>query len=708
MKLLVLAGLAALAVPALAEGSPPAAPIEVVVDDYFGTRVSDPYRWMESGKDPRWMPWLKAQADHTRSVLDALPGRAGYLAETTRLTGDVAQLGAASIYGDTVIFTKRPVGAEDSRIYVRTGSAAPRELFDVNAHGNGKLAQDWMRASPDGRTIALGLSQRGTENSTIYLLDVASGNVTDTGIAQAQVVGWLPDSSGFTYIKMIGTAGQPDYWVNLQPRLYRIASKDDRLLVPRERPPVPITPQQRPFVYVPRKASGAILVVSDGRPESALYTADAGALLRGTAEWRRVADFPDLIAGHSAWGDRLWLLSRKGDGNGRIFLTSLGKPSLAGARAIDLPGNPVINFISAVGDTLVAETVGEGGQTALLRVFPDGRSHRIALPFVGSAAIQGSSDGNAAALAMEGWFTGRSLFVLGADDRITDLGLGDPSPIDPALYEAKVLTAKASDGTAIPFTVVARKGLRRDGANPTLLEAYGSYGSVDSPFYHARMIPYLDRGGVFVLASVRGGGEFGRAWHEAGRARNKATTWRDAIAVAEALIETGVTSRERLTLLGTSAGGVMVGGAINERPDLFSGAVANVGFMNPIRYVSEQNYADIEEWGGPIADADSFKTMFALDAYNNIKPGTRYPATLVVSGLNDPRAATFHSAKYAARLASATASDEPVLLRIDFDAGHGMGSRRSQLDATWADIFAFTLWQGGHPDFQPRPAAAPN
>ncbi|MEG8048310.1 prolyl oligopeptidase family serine peptidase [Sphingomonas aerolata] len=146
----------------------------------------------------------------------------------------------------------------------------------------------------------------------------------------------------------------------------------------------------------------------------------------------------------------------------------------------------------------------------------------------------------------------------------------------------------------------------------------------------------------------------------------------------------------------------MVGQAVNERPDLFNGAIANVGFMNPIRYVSEQNFADIQEWGGPITDAKSFKTMFDLDPYEHIRPGVRYPATLVVSGINDPRAATFHGAKYAAKLAAATTSGEPVLLRIDFDAGHGAGSTRTQNEDLWTDIYSFALWRGGLADFQPK------
>lgn len=697
-----------LAAPCLAQSpaAPPPAPVEVVTDDYYGTAVADPYRWMESGEDSRWMPWLKAQSEYARRTLDALPGRAAYLADAAKLSGEIAQPGGATLFGRTVIYSKRPPGAEDPQLFIRTGDAAPRRLFDVNAYGKGKLAHDWTRISPDGRMIAVGLSVRGSENASVYLVDVATGEVRETGLTQARVMSWLPDSSGFSYSKMIGTAGRPDYFVNLQPRFYSVRDGGDRLLVPRDKPPVAITPQQLPGVAFAPHGTAAILRVADGRPESAFYVADGAALLRGATNWKRVADVADLVVDYSAWGDRLWLLSRRGDGNGRILLTSLAEPDLARARTIALPGNPVINYIGAVGDTLIAETVGKGGQTALWRVFPDGRTKPIALPFVGTAYMNTSTDGKAATISLGGWFSPRAQYELGPDDRIVDLGLGDPSPVDPALYEARVLEAVARDGVKVPYTVVSRKGLKLDGTNPTLLEAYGSYGSVESPYFQTQMIPFLDRGGIYVTAAVRGGGQFGRSWHEAGRGVNKATTWRDAIDVAEALIATKVTSKQHLALIGTSAGGVMIGGALNERPDLFTAGIANVGFMNPIRYVSEQNYADIEEWGGPIADAKSFQTMYDLDAYQHIKPGTAYPATLVVSGINDARAATFHGAKYAARLAAATTSGEPVLLRIDFDAGHGMGSRRSQLDATWTDIFSFVLWQAGMPEFQP-PRSAP-
>jgi len=215
------------------------------------------------------------------------------------------------------------------------------------------------------------------------------------------------------------------------------------------------------------------------------------------------------------------------------------------------------------------------------------------------------------------------------------------------------------------------------------------------------LLPFLDAGGVYCNANVRGGGEYGREWHKAGQKATKANTWRDLIAVCETLIAERITSPKHLAISGTSAGGITVGRALTERPDLFAAAISNVGWTNPIRYVAEQNVADIDEWG-PIVDAQSFKVMYDMDAYQAIKPGTPYPAVLCITGATDPRVASWHVAKFAARLQAATSSRNPVLLRIDFDAGHGIGSTRTQSDALAADIYSFVLWRTGAKGFQPR------
>lgn len=697
----------ALALLAATAAAPPPAPVEPVTDDYYGTRIVDPYRWMESGKDPRWMPWLKAQADATRASFDTMPARAAFLADAKALSGEVTVVQKVVAVGDTRFAQRRDAGAEDSLLYARTGRGPERVLIDPAKLVGPDQVLDWWQVSPQGRYVAAGISKRGSEASVMHIVDVATGRLLPERIPNTDyaIVGWLPDNSGFTYLTFVGEKGQPSYYVNNQPRLHLIGQpvSADRPLIDRAKPPVPVRPDQFVAVAPQDGSTTAVLGVWDGRSESALYRTDLAALRAGRPAWTLVHDFDDLITSDSIAGDRLWMVSRKGNSNGRLLLTSATRPDLAGAKAIPLPGEPAIDRILSLRSSVLVQTI-EGGQSGLWRVTPAGVATRIALPVEGTVRwIEGQATSDTAYISLAGWFAPSRVFELSGDNRFTDLGMVKAPPaLDPARYEARSFTATARDGTKVPYTVLARKGVALDGRNPVLLEAYGSYGYAYTPGYQSQRIPFLDRGGVFVAANVRGGGEFGRAWHYAGKAETKANTWRDAIDVAEALVKTGVTTPGRMTLLGTSAGGVMVGQAINERPDLFNGAIANVGFMNPIRYVSEQNFADIQEWGGPIADAKSFKTMYDLDPYEHIKPGTRYPATLVISGLNDPRAATFHGAKYAARLAAATTSGEPVFLRIDFGAGHGMGSTRTQLDELWTDLYAFALWRGGRAEFAPR------
>ena len=690
-----------------AAAAPPPAPIEAVTDDYYGTKLTDPYRWMESGKDPRWLPWLHAQADATRATFAAIPARAAFLADAQQLSAEVTAIQKIVTVGRTRFVQRRDAGAEDTLLYAQTGRAAERLLVDPIKLVGPDQVLDWWQVSPDGRYVAVGVSKRGSEASVLRVVETATGRLLPDRIPNNDfgIVAWLPDSSGFTYLTFVGEKGTPTYYVNNSARLHRLGTPiaTDRVLIDRARSPVPLRPDQFAVVLVQGDSPSALLGVFDGRSERALYRSDLAALRAGRPRWTRVHDFDDIVVDGSMSGDRLWLLSRKADSNGRLLLTSAARPDLATAKVVALPGRPVIEKILAARSGVLVQTV-EGGRSGLWRVAPDGTATRIVLPIAGTVRwIENEPGSDTAYLSLAGWFAPATAFELTPDNRLIDLGMIKPPPaLDPTRYEARSFTATARDGTAIPYTVLARKGVAADGRNPLLLEAYGSYGYSLTPAYRSQLIPFLDRGGVYVAANVRGGGEFGRAWHYAGKAETKANTWRDAIAVAETLVQTMLTAPSRMTLIGTSAGGVMVGQAVNERPDLFNGAIANVGFMNPIRYVSEQNFADIQEWGGPIADARSFKTMYDLDAYEHIRPGTRYPATLVVSGLNDPRAATFHGAKYAARLARATTSGEPVMLRVDFGAGHGVGSTRTQTDELWTDIYSFALWRGGRGDFKPR------
>ncbi|MDC7807124.1 prolyl oligopeptidase family serine peptidase [Luteimonas sp BLCC-B24] len=687
----------------LASAAPPPAKVQPVTDDYYGTQVTDPYRWMESGQDPDWMPWLKAQASHTQAVFAAMPGRAALLADVARRSGEMTSLGRAELAGGRVFHDVRAAGEQDVKLMVREADGRTRVLLDPTTltGPDGDQVIDRWTASPTGRHVLVAVSKRGTELSTLRVVDVETGALLPLAIPRAWMMGWTRDGDGFSYLGMQGEPGTPSYYVGNEPRLHRLgADGEDVLLARRGEGGITARAEQFLPVAFDARSDTALAYVRDGRSEMAIYRADADEAMTGRAHWTPVAGFDDLVVETALDGDTLYLLSRSGASNGRVLRTSASAPDLKTAQALPLPATSVIESILAIDGGLLVRTL-EGPASGLWRVDAGGRAVRVALPFEGQVSAEhGASDAPQALVTMTGWFTPATAYRLDLrDGGLQDLALVPPPPFDTAGYDARLGTAVARDGTRVPYTLVMKTGTQPTADTPVLLEAYGAYGYAALPRFSARMLAFLDRGGVYALANVRGGGEFGRDWHYAGKAGTKANTWRDAIDVAHHLAAAQVGSARTTTLIGTSAGGVMVGNAINERPDLFAGAIANVGFMNPVRYVSEQNYADIEEWGGPITDAASFQTMYALDPYQHIRPGTRYPPVLVVSGLNDPRAATFHSAKYAARLAAAQGGEAPVLLRLDFGAGHGMGSSRSQLDDVWTDIYAFALSQGGRAEF---------
>ncbi|WP_202845087.1 prolyl oligopeptidase family serine peptidase [Luteimonas saliphila] len=702
--------LLAMLVPCLSVAQPPVAKVAPVVDDYYGTQVTDPYRWMESGKDPDWLPWLKAQGAHTQSVFAALPGRASLLADVAARSGELSSVGRSELAGGRVFHEIRAAGEQDTKLMVREADGTVRVLLDpTQLQGDGEQVLDTWSAAPDGMHVLVALSKRGTEHSTLRVLEVTGATLLPAAIPHAMALGWTADGRAFSYLKFVGEPGTPGYFVGNEPRLHRLGvDAPDVVLARRGEGGIEAAPTQFLPVLFDPGSDTALAFVRDGRSEMAMYRADADAAMTGQAQWTRFAGFDDVVVDAALHGDRMFLLSKQGASGGRVLETSATAPDLAQARALSLPDDPVIESILPTRAGLLVRTL-EGAVSGLWRIAEGQAPARIALPFDGQVSwLRGDTHADHVLVAMTGWFTPLTVYRLDLDSgRMEDLALVPPPPFDTAGYAARRSVATARDGVRVPYTLVMKKGATPDAGTPVLLEAYGSYGYPASPRFNARMLAFLDRGGVYAVANVRGGGEFGRDWHYAGKAGTKANTWRDAIDVAEKLVADRIGSPATLTLLGTSAGGVMLGGAVNERPDLFSGAIANVGFMNPVRYVSEQNYADIEEWGGPIADAQSFRTMYDLDPYQHIREGVDYPAVLVVSGLNDPRAATFHSAKYAARLAAATASGEPVLLRIDFEAGHGMGSSRSQLDEVWTDIYAFALWQGGMREFQPSVPGPP-
>ncbi len=673
--------------------------MEPVKDVYFGDTVTDPYRWMENPKDPDWLPFLQGQNAHTRAILDALPRRRDLLARIRELSGDAASTRDLQQAGGRLFFEQRPAGADNYMLFVREAGNT-RVLVDptVLNTGAGHVSLDWWRASPNGDHVAYGLSRNGGENSILHILSVADGRDLPERIADTQgcTPQWVDDGSGFFYSPLTGAIGTPQRYQDEQSRFHRLGADPaaDPVLVRRGLAPrIPFAPSQNPTIFTHFGSDHVVLRLKDIRDEAMVFVAPVSSASAGPTNWRPVAALVDQVTTVEIVGGDLYLLSYRDAPRGHILKTPLAAPDIASATEVLPQGERVIEDFARARDGFYVKFL-DGGVSRLARLTLDGALMQIALPFDGairSLVTDPADDG--ALLILTGWLSPEGVWSVGADGRVVDTGLTPRPAIDVSPYTTTRAFATARDGAKIPYTLIHRKSLVRDGGAPAFISVYGALGVSISPTFAGRMLALIDAGFIVGFASVRGGGELGRQWHDAGKLANKPNSWRDLIAVCETLCAERYASRDRLAIGGSSAGGVTVGRAMTERPDLFAAVIDRVGWSNPLRYVVEQNgFGEESEWGD-INDATGYRDLKAIDSYQSVRDGTPYPAVLLTTGANDPRSAPFHAAKMTARLQAATGSTRPILLRVDFDAGHGVGSTRAQQDRESADTYAFLVWQ---------------
>jgi prolyl oligopeptidase len=677
----------------------PVARIQVVKDTYFGETVSDSYRWMENPKDPDWLPYLKAQNDRTRAVLDALPARAQLLKRIQRLSGDTVATSRVQRAGGLTFFSQRPLGADNYKLFVRQGGGGDRVLIDpTKAGGAGHVSLDWWRASPDGRYVVYGVSKNGSEDSVLHVLKVADGSVLSDSIGYTEAANpqWLDDGSGFFYNQLTAEVATPERYLDSQARFHRLGTDPaaDPVIMKRGLvAAIEYEKIQSPYVVTHPGSKYAVLILNDIRSETRAFIAPLADVIAGRAHWTAFANFEDEVTDFELDGDDLYLLVNKDTPRGRLVKTSATAPNIATAATVVPQGSDVIESTVRARDGIYLRIM-DGGINRLRRLGHDGRVAEIALPFectIGSLYTAENEDG--ALMALSGWLTPTGIYAVDAAGSVADTGITPKPAIDVSAYQAKRFFAKALDGTKIPYTLIYRKDLKLDGRAPAWISAYGSYGSSYTPAFAGRALALVDAGAVVGYANVRGGGEYGREWHKAGQLENKPNTWRDLIAVCEELCEKKYTSPQHLAIGGRSAGGITVGRAMTERPDLFAAVIDGVGWSNPLRYTVEQDgYGEEPEWGA-ISELKGYRALKAIDSYQAVKDGTAYPAVLLTTGVTDPRVAPYNVAKMTARLQAASNSGKPILLRVDYDAGHGIGSTRSQQDRESADTYAFLLWQ---------------
>ncbi len=702
-------------------------------ETFFGTEVPDPYRWLEEVKSPEVAAWMKSQSDNTMSLLARIPGRQAMFERIVKYEDAVPSrvTQVARETGDRWFLERRGAAENQFKLLMRQGLRGnDRVLVDPEAVEKltGKPhAINYYATAPGGAFVAYGLSAQGSEAAVLHVLDTHTGTEVGKPIDRADFAGvnFSPDSRTIFFNRLQevkpGMPATEKYQKSQVLMLKRGA--DIASAVPvfgLGVAGVDIGPAEIPIVGITHDGRWALGYVFNGtQREITLFVAPAAGVLAGKPKWRRVIDPRDEVTGVAYFKDTLSVLSHKDAPRSQVLRIDLKNPGLSKAQLLVPQSDRVVTGVTAAADALYIE-VRDGNIKRLFK-----RSHaragevvEVKLPVEGSFQLNGDEGALGSAdprfpglvLDLQSWNRARQIYLVNADGSVRNSGLQPEGPFDaPADIVATEVKVKSHDGAMVPMSIIHKRGAPLNGRNPTILYGYASYGITEEPFYSVSRLAWLDAGGVYAIANPRGSGVYGQEWYKGGFQATKPNTWKDFIACAEWLIAQKWTSPDRLGILGGSAGGILVGRAMTERPDLFVAAVPAVGVLDAVRAeITPNGVPNIPEFGTRKSEA-GFRALLAMSTYHQIVDGKKYPAVLLVHGVNDPRVEVWHSTKTAARLMAAQAGlaggGAPVLLRLDFDAGHGIGSTKAQQLQQRADIFTFFLWQMGVEGYQPTTAA---
>lgn len=692
-----------------AQTVPPKARVDNVTDEYFGVKVTDPYRWMEDLKSEESQKWVKAQADYAQNYLERLPMRDEILKRINEVSSASVAVGDIRQGGNLFFYTRRAPDENDFKLYVREGTGgAERLLIDPNkVVGDGKRYSlgEWS-ISRDGKFVSYNIAAGGSEDAELRVVEAATGR--DMGERIDRLIGdaanWLPDGKSFfiqLYPKLPENAPANEKNQKFRTFLHRLGSnpeKDKPIFGYGLNPDIPDGIDLIWSVETRPNWNFVLGVLSTGvTPNQEYYVAPLSALNQTPVPWRKIVSFDDEVSRVDIRGDDLYLQTYKNTPRYKVVRTSLSKPDFSKAETIVPASEAVINNLAAQRDALYVETL-DGGNYRLRRVdYKTKKAEPLKLPYEGSASISGPTrpDTDGIYFNIVSWTKSRAHFKYNPKTgKPAPTDLIPPNPVDMSGIEFVNAKARSSDGTMIPLVIIYKKGLKRDGTNPVLMLGYGAYGiAYTTPNFNVGSLPWLERGGVYVWTGIRGGGEYGEEWHSAGKQKTKPNTWKDFIACAEYLIAEKYTSPQHLGIKGGSAGGITISNSIAERPELFKAAIIVNGITNTLRYETTANGPGNVPQFGSVKTEEGFRALLEMDGYLKIKDVVKYPAVLLTTGINDPRVDSWMLAKMAARLQAASVSERPVLLRVDYDAGHGNGSTKEQFNKKLADEYAFLFQQ---------------
>lgn len=685
-----------MASPAATAGhAPPETKRMDVVEEIHGVKVADPYRWLEQEEDPQVVAWLEHQDRYARQHLDHCPYRDALDTRFRELL-QATQASRPGVYKNRYLFSKREGAQNHAIVYVREGShkAPAKPVIDPNRWSpDGTVALDWLQPTPDASLIAYGKSASGSEKSTLYVLDVASGEHLPDVIpfTRYSSIAWDPDMKGFLYTRYpepgAVAEGDENYYRKLYHHRLGDSWRDDRLVVgdlvqKEEILNVSATSDDR-FVMLSRTVDWA---------RNDLYFRPLGS----DEPFRTITKGLDGQINGDTYKDKLFLLTNVGAPRYRIVVTAIANPTPEHWQDLIPQQSGVIKDLHISGDRLFV-TMMRDVHSALKIYDLNGKLQGdIPLPTLGTVgSLSGEPDGDEVFFSFQSFAYPPSNFRYDIPAGRLELIEQMDVKADLDAIETRQVWYKSKDGTKVPMFIVCNKHLKLNGENPTVLYGYGGFDISLEPYFDRSIIPWVDAGGVYAVANIRGGGEFGKAWHEAGRLEKKQNVFDDFIGAAEALIAMKYTNQKRLGILGGSNGGLLVGACMVQRPELFQAVVCEVPLLDMIRY---HNFAIARLWipeYGSAEGPEQFKWLYAYSPYHHVKKGVDYPATLLGTGASDSRVQPMHAFKMAAALQNATSGDRPILLRVERKAGHGQGKPLSKRIEEQTDTWSFLMTQLG-------------
>ncbi len=712
MKSVLLFGAAAFAFAVSAQAAgltqPPPLPAKPVTETLWGQKVADDYRYMET-MGPETVDWMKAQGAYTHSMLDSIPGRAALGQRVAGFTGSFDAVAEYAAYGGREFYQERQPGADNYDVMVRDAKGT-RKIVDIEAvmkaHGGKPYAVNYFLPSLDGADIAVGVSEGGSENADLYVYDAATGKQIAGPIPRVQfgATAWSGDSKilFFNQLKKLGP-NDPATDKYRYSKAYAWNLKSDPVAVagPGVSKNAAFTPDEVPVVATSPGAPQAMLLSINGvQPEWKAWIAPLADATGPNAPWKLLFDRSDDVTNLDARGSDIFLLSHKDAPTYKVLELKGGEP-LSKANVL-VPAEPdrVIEGIHAAKDALYV-LARKGAYSQLLRV-PAGSTkiETVALPTKGHIAEAFSDprkDG--IVIYLSSWVLPPTEYAYDpAKVSFTDLKLGKHGDIAPADYTVSDLQAKSHDGAMVPLSLIQPKNSPTP--KVTVIEAYGSYGITNLADFSSRRAAMMKEGINYAICHVRGSSIKGHSWYLDGKDANKHNTWQDLVACSKDLIARGVATAKTLFILGGSAGGITMGRAMETAPDLYAGVIDIVPAANTLRMEFSPNGPDNIPEFGTVKTEQGFKNLYNMDSIAHLKKGVTYPAILISTGLNDPRVSPWEPAKFANAM-MALHGPNPVLLRVDTQAGHGIGSTRSQTDALTADWIAFVKWRAGVPGWQP-------